>query len=299
MQHRISLNQLNAFAVAAEHLSFQAAAEELYVTASAVSHQIRSLEDILGYKLFDRLDKRVRLTAAGERLFLDIRMPIKQIHEAGRKALRGVDDNKLALSVAPVFATGWLLPRLKDFYSCYPDISLSLVATSDYADFNKDPFDASIRLGNGEWEGMNSIHLIGKEMVAVSSPSLLKQTKGMLTPAEVVKFPLVLNASMPNIWKEWILAAGAELPPREQFMLQVESSAQAVEVVQSGESIGLVDRHFFQQDIASGRLAIVCEHVLRGDDGFYLLYPEATRHLPSFHHFKDWLCESLKHKGSE
>ena len=144
MRARLSFQNLNTFATAAEVLSFQEAAELLHVTPSAVSHQIRSLEASLGYPLFERLDKRVRLTNRGRQLFLEIREPLKQLHQASRNALHGSEDNALALSVAPVFATRWLLPRLKNFRARYPEISLSVIAAAGLVDFRSDPFDAAI-----------------------------------------------------------------------------------------------------------------------------------------------------------
>ena len=170
MQSRLPLNSLNTFAAAAEKLSFQAAAEVLFVTPSAVSHQIRHLEELLGYKLFERLDKRVRLTTQGERLFNDIRLPIGQLHEAARRAQRGVDDSTLAISVAPMLATGWLLPRLKDFYQLNSDINLSVVAATEVVDFSSDPFDASIRMGRGGWSNVKAVHLFGSEQLLFADP---------------------------------------------------------------------------------------------------------------------------------
>ncbi len=293
MQQRLPLNNLNAFAAAAEHLSFQEAAEALHVTPSAVSHQIRNLENILGYRLFDRLDKGVRLTPQGKRLFVDIEIPMRQLHEASRKALRGLEDNTLALSVAPVFATGWLLPRLKDFYASYPDIRLSVVASAEFADFSSDPFDASIRMGAGEWENTTSIRLINKELMAVCHPALIKQSGGLLTPDQVAEYPLILNTVMPGTWEEWFQSAGLDMPTADGSRLQVQSTALAIEALQSAESIALVDWHFIQQDIESGRLSIACEHVLQSGDGYFLTYPESADSLPSLHCFRDWLFVQL------
>ena len=293
MQHRLPLNNLNAFAAAAEHLSFQKAAEVLYVTPSAVSHQIRNLEKILGYKLFDRLDRGVSLTPHGKRLFADIAAPMQQLYEASRKALRGLDDNTLALSVAPVFATGWLLQRLKDFYATYPDISLSVVASAEFADFSSDQFDASIRMGAGEWESTKSIRLIDRELVAVCHPALLKQSKELLTPAQVAEYPLILNTVMPDTWNEWFQSAGMCMPPGDGSRLQVQSTALAIEAVQSGESIALVDWRFIQEHIESGRLSIASEHLLKNNEGYFLTFPEMAESLSSLICFRDWLFAQL------
>lgn len=294
MQNRLPLNNLNTFAAAAEHLSFQEAAEVLYVTPSAVSHQIRNLEKILDYKLFDRLDKGVRLTPQGERLFADIKIPIRQLHEASRKALRGQEDNTLALSVAPFFATSWLLPRLNDFYTVHPDIRLSVVASADITDFSSTPFDASIRMGTGEWENITAIPLFNNELVAVCHPSLLNKREALLTPQEIAQYPLILNSMIPGIWQQWFQSAGLNIPPDKGNSFQVQGFAQVVEAVQSGESIGIVDRHFIRQDIKSGRLAIASEYVLQGNEGYFLTYPKSVSPLPSLQSFQNWLCRRIE-----
>ena len=289
MQNKLPLNNLNAFAVAAEHLSFQKAAEFLYVTPSAVSHQVRNLEQILGYKLFDRLDKKVRLTPPGKRLFDDIKMPIRQLQEASRKALRGMENNTLALSVAPVFATGWLLPRLRDFYASYHDINLSVIAMSEMVDFNQDPFDASIRMGKGDWDNTASYHLFNREIVAVCHPSMLTANKALFTTLELTSYSLIHNSSMPSLWEEWFQSAGIDVAVDHESKLQVQNSAQVIEVLQSGGAIGLIDRNFIDSDIQSNRLAVACEHVFQDKEGYFLTAPKSSHSLQSFQCFKEWL----------
>lgn len=293
MQNRLPLNSLNSFAHAAEHLSFHKAAEALYVTPSAVSHQIRNLEKILGYKLFDRSDKIVKLTLQGEKLFADIRAPIKQLQEAGWKAKRGLKDNTLALSVAPIFATGWLLPRLNDFYSSHPEINLSVIATTALVDFESDPFDAAIRMGKGNWDKTTTVRLFNKEIVAVCHPSFLAANSGSFAASQLSKLPVIQNSAMPGLWKEWSDSAGIEAPVESNIKFQAQGSSQVVEALQSGESIGLIDRNFIQNDIESGRLAIACEHVLYGTDGYFLTTPESSEQLISFKRFKKWIFKQL------
>jgi len=293
MQNRLPLNNLNTFAFAAEYLSFQKAAEALYVTPSAVSHQVRNLEQILGYKLFDRLDKKVRLTLQGERLFIDIRLPIKEIHEASRKATRSPEDSCLALSVAPIIATGWLLPRLKDFHQNYPDINLSVIATSDMANFTTDSFDASIRMGKGTWPDLASYFLFKSEIVAVCHPDLLNTNGRLFTIRELNDYSFIHNSSMPKIWQRWLHSADTEIPTGNVSKLQVQNSAQVVEVLQSADAIGLIDRNLIKNDIKSGRLALACEHVLKGEEGYFLTAPKSAESLVSFQSFKSWLESQL------
>jgi len=294
MKNRLPLNNLYTFAFAAEQLSFQKAAEELYVTPSAVSHQIRNLEEVLGYKLFSRSDKGVSLTLQGEKLFADIRLPIKQLQEANRAALHGFQENTLSLSIAPIFATRWLLPRLKDFYNRYPEIKLTVIATPNLVDFDSDPFDAAIRMGKGSWDQTTSYRLFNKEIVAVCHPALIKPNGKLFTPNEIHEFQLIQNSAMPSIWDEWFESAGIKVPPTGSRKFQAQNSSQVIEALQSGDSIGLIDRNFIKKDIESGRLALACDFVLLGKDGYFLTAPKPAEILPSFLSFKDWIFTQLR-----
>ena len=293
MQNTLPLNNLNTFVAAANHLSFQKAAESLFVTPSAVSHQVRNLENILGYKLFERLDKQVKLTSQGERLFNEINAPMSQIHDASRKALRGLGENTLALSVAPVFATGWLLPRLKDFYSAHPEINLSMVATSDIVDLLTDAFDASIRFGTGNWQGLATHHLFNSEMVVVCSQQMIANNKGMFTAKEISEMTLVHNTTVPKLWTEWFQQVGITMPEINSANIHVQGSAHIIETLQAGDSVGIIDRNFIEHDIKSGRLAIASEHILENSSGYYLAYPHSLEGLPSLTVFKEWLNTQL------
>ena len=299
MHSPLPLNNLNTFAAAAEHSSFQDAAKVLFVTPSAVSHQVRNLERILGYPLFHRLDKGVRLTLRGEQLFADICLPLRQLHQAGSKALRGVADNSLALSVAPAFATGWLLPRLGDFRELFSEINLTVIATTELIDFGSDPFDAAIRMGSGHWEKTSAQRLFNSEMVAVCHPRLLGQSGECLSVDEVLRANRVQNASAPYQWRDWFRSAGIESTGTLDSRLEVQGSAQVVEAIQSGECIGLVDRNFIRNDVESGRLVMACDHVMDEGEGYFLVYPQVAQQLHSLQCFRDWLATQLPTLNTE
>ena len=293
MQAKLPFNNLNAFGAAAATLSFQGAAELLHVTPSAVSHQIRKLESILGYKLFERLDKSVRLTVRGERLYLDIRSPLRQLHEASRNALRVTEDNTLALSVAPVFATRWLLPRLKGFYKSHPEINLSVVATTSMVNFRTDPFDAAIRMGNGSWPDTRSDLLFTRRIVAVCHPRLRAANGGSLSPKQLIEQALIHNSSMKGLWREWFRSAGVTIPAKLAG-LEVQNSAQVLEAIASSDAIGLIDLSFIGTDLdVGGQLALACDHVLSGDDGYFLTCPEPVRNLSSLRAFAHWIFSQV------
>lgn len=297
MRTRLSLQNLNTFATAAHAMSFQDAAEVLGVTPSAVSHQIRNLESLLGYPLFERLDKRIRLTDRGNRLYLEIREPLRQIHQASRSALRGSDDNALALSVAPVFATRWLLPRLKDFRACSPEINLSVIATVSLVDFHTDPFDAAIRMGGGNWPETVSRRLFDKRIVAVCHPNLVARNGGPFAIEQLADQALIHNASMDGLWQEWLASAGIA-PTGPLAGVEVQDSAQVLEAINAQEAIGLVDLSFIGDDLQDGRLVLACDHILAGDDGYFLTYPETVRERGALQAFEQWILSQLSADGA-
>jgi len=292
MRARLSFQNINTFAVAAQALSFQGAAVVLHVTPSAVSHQIRNLESLLGYPLFERLDKRVRLTSRGRQLYLEVREPLMQLHQASRNALRGTEDNTLALSVAPVFATRWLLPRLKEFRACHPEINLSVIATTTLVDFRSDPFDAAIRMGGGDWPDTVSKRLFGRRMVAVCHPDLVERNGGTFEVKRIADQRLIHNTSMSGLWEEWLDSAGCVVSGALTGV-EVQSSAQVLEAVNAGDAIGLVDLSFIGDDIEQGRLVLACEHVLSGDDGYFLTYPEMMGERTSLQLFGKWIASRV------
>jgi len=292
MQFKLPLNNLNTFAAAAEFCSFQIAAEHLHVSPSAVSHQIRNLEQLVGYKLFERLDKRVRLTLRGERLFADVRLPFKELHQAADKALRQHQSNCLSLSVAPAFATRWLLPRLDGFYASHPDVNLSLTATTDMVNFRSDAIDAAIRLGSGQWPATESKKLFDMELVAICQPALIKENGGLFSLENLAQQALVHNSSLTDIWKSWFESAGLSLAGSVGGVY-VQNSAQSLEAIQTGERICLIDRPLVTEDLNAGRLALAHTHSYSGGLGYYLVCAADALPNPALQTFNQWLLSQL------
>lgn len=298
MQPRLPLNHLNTLAAAAELLSFQQAAERLHVSPSAVSHQIRHLEKLLSYKLFDRLDKRVRLTRRGEQLFAEIQEPLRRLREASQRALQPQNSNALALSAAPAFATRWLLPRMRDFQAGHPEITLSVFATTEITDFRKDPFDAAIRLGPGKWEGTRSHRLMPQRLVAVCRPQLLKQASGSLTLEQIMELPRIHYAALPQQWSHWLASAGVtgKIPAGG---LEVQNSSQALEAVQTSNAIALVDLGTIDRELASGRIVLASPHILEDDDSYHLVWPPRSEGSPGLLALQQWLDQEIAAANSE
>lgn len=288
MRPRLPLSNLNTFAAAAEHLSFQAAAKHLHVTPSAVSHQVRNLEALLGYALFDRIDKGVRLTARGRELFDEIYEPLRHLQEAAEAALRAQDDHTLTVSAAPVFATRWLIPRLASYRREHPNISLSVIATTDLLEFRANNIDCAIRIGSGEWPNASTELLFRPKIAAVCAPTLLEGRDSLFDAEELCAQKRVENLGMPDLWDQWFASAGLQAP-KQKAALQVQSAAQVLESLQADECVGLFDRNLIKPETDNEQITFACSHIFEEGDGYYFVLPTDRDVSPTKKHFRDWL----------
>ncbi len=293
-----SLNALRAFWAASKHRSFAEAAEELHVTASAVSLQIRQLEDELELKLFERTPKGLILTGEGAKLlpginqaFENLRSSIAALDEAAQSEAR------LAISVAPSFAAKWLLPRLGGFLERHPEIEVDVKASIELADFADEEVDLAIRYGAGAYPGLSVELLLRDIMFPVCSPELLMR-HGQRDPANVFREAPLLHdvsadrdSSVPS-WKMWLKAAGlSEVDWRKGP--RFNQTAMALDAALSGLGIALAPAVLIDADLAAGRLVRLASDELRGDFAYYLVHPHDKASLPSLQQFKTWLRGSL------
>ena len=168
-----SLNGLRAFEAAARHLSFTQAASELNVTQTAISHQIRRLEDELGIRLFVRKNRALALTPEAREYLPGIRAAFNDLRLATDRLLRKDDSNVLTVSTLASLAAKWLLPRLSAFQEAHPEIDVRITTSTGLVDFNNGDVDAAIRYGRGHWPHARSEWLMADEMFPVCSPTLL------------------------------------------------------------------------------------------------------------------------------
>ena len=152
-----SLNGLRAFEAAARHLSFTNAAQELNVTQTAISHQIRRLEEELGLRLFERKNRSLVLTPKAAEYLPGIRAAFQDLRFATDRLLRKDDDKVLTISLMTSLATKWLLPRLSSFQEQHPDIDVRITTSSELVDFRRGDVDAAIRYGRGHWKDLRAI----------------------------------------------------------------------------------------------------------------------------------------------
>lgn len=167
----LPLNALCTFEVAARHLSYSRAAEELCVTHSAVSHQIRNLEENLGAELFRRSGRAMVLTNTGERLYANVREGLGRVRQGVDELRSKARRRVLTIGVLPGFAVRWLIPRLPGFSKTHPDMVVDLRASMTLTDFSREEVDLAIRFGPGRWPGLNAEKLLDEQLIPVCSPS--------------------------------------------------------------------------------------------------------------------------------
>ncbi len=201
------LNAVKAFEAAARHLSFTRAAEELFVTQAAVSHQIKALEDFLGLKLFRRKNRSLLLTEEGQSYFLDIKDIFTQLSDATDRLLARSAVGSLTVSMSPSFAIQWLVPRLAKFSEKNPDIDVRIKAVDAEFSALSDDVDVAIYYGQGNWPGLRADKLRNEVLIPVCSPMLLNGPKPLEKPADL-KYHTLLHDMSRHDWQAWFRQCG-------------------------------------------------------------------------------------------
>lgn len=286
------IGALVAFECAARHESFSRAAEELHLTQGAISRQIRALEDIVGVALFERIRQRVVLSEAGRAYLGDVRRSLGELGDATHRVMgftgtRGVLD----LAVLPTFGTRWLVPRLPRFLAHHPDVTVNIAARIAPFDFASDPFDAAIHVGQPVWAGGVLEHLMDEEVVPVAPLSWL--AAGERTPAALAARPLLHQSTRPTAWADWFAAQGVTTeaawrgPRFDQFSMVSEAAA-------AGLGAALVPRFLVEEELASGRLAVLFPEPLRTKSAYYLVHPASKGRSALLRAFGEWLAEEAR-----
>lgn len=287
------LNALRAFEAAGRHLSITKAAQELHVTAAAVSHQVKALEDYLNVKLFRRVGNVLFLTDAGQACLPGLRDGFAGLERA-MEALRHHDlRGPLFLSVAPVFASKWLIPRLADFHAAHPDIDVRISATLELADFERDGIDAAVRVGRGRYPGLVAHRLFGESVIPMCSPALASGDPPLRGPADL-RHHVLLHFDWPGReqvvpdWAVWLRSMGVHGvdPGRGPRFAHADYAIQAAI---EGAGVVLGWRSLAQADLDAGRLTTPFDLALPMDVAFYLVYPEAAAARAKLAAFRDWL----------
>jgi LysR family glycine cleavage system transcriptional activator len=288
-KHLPSLNQLRAFEATARHLSFSAAAEELFVTHAAVSHQVKALEDFLQTRLFDRMTRSIKLTDEAHDYYQDAKKALDIIEIATSRFFENRVSGALKISAAPSFATRWLLPRLNQFKALYPDIEVQLIPSIEVSDFQKSDLDIAIRHGKGRWPGVKSIKLFDELLVPVASPDYF----GGLDLAEVLSHTLLSASPRKKEWPEWINNQFGK-SDRKLDLVFFPTQALALDAAVSGTGIALADKHLIASDVLENRLIILHDKSIWNILGFYVSFRKGPVVEAKVKVFCEWITTQIK-----
>lgn len=281
------LNALKAFETAARHLSFTKAAEELFVTQAAISHQIKALEDHLGLKLFMRKNRSLLLTEEGQSYFLDIKEIFLQLHEATEKLLARGEKGTLTVSLQPSFAIQWLVPRLSLFSEQHSDIDVRIRAVDSQEGSLTDDVDVAIYYGRGSWRNLHADKLHTEYLLPVCSPMLLNRAKPLNEPADL-RFHTLLHDTTRDAWKAWFTSQGFKHFNVNQGPI-FSHSAMVLQAAIHGQGVALAHNVLAQPDINSGRLIVPFNHVLQTKDAHYLVCRDSQAELGKIAAFRHWM----------
>jgi LysR family transcriptional regulator, glycine cleavage system transcriptional activator len=292
-----SLNGLRAFEAAARHLSFTLAASELNVTQTAISHQIRRLEEELGIRLFIRKNRALALTPQARDYLPGVRAAFNDLRLATDRLLRKDDDKVLTVSTLASLAAKWLLPRLTAFQEAHPGLDVRITTSTALVDFKSGDVDAAIRYGRGHWPGVRADWLMADEVFPVCSPALLSG-KRPLRVAEDLRDHVLLHTSANNDdWRQWLTAAGLPSDISKQPGITFDLALMTVQAAIDGIGVAMGRTSYVQDDIAKGRLVVPFNIALPADAGFYLVSPEGAAEPPKLKAFRQWLIASAKAKA--
>jgi LysR family glycine cleavage system transcriptional activator len=295
-----SLNGLRAFEAAARHLSFTQAASELNVTQTAISHQIKRLEEELGVRLFVRQNRALSLTPEARDYLPGIRAAFNDLRLATDRLLRKDGDHVLTVSTLASLAAKWLLPRLSAFQEAHPGIDVRITTSTNLIDFQRDNVDAAIRYGRGQWQGVRADWLMADEMFPVCSPALLRAAKPLKRPEDLRDHVLLHTSNVyTDDWRLWLTAAGlpADLP--NQPGITFDLIFMTVQAAIDGIGVAMGRTSYVQDDINKGRLVVPFKIALPTDAGFYLVSPQARTDSPKLAAFRQWLGASAQNKSQD
>ena len=283
----IPLNALRTFEAVASHLSFARGAQALNVTPAAVSTQIRALEQRLNQPLFHRHGRQISLTEAGLKLLPGVQRGLAELRQAIEVISQDGLEGSLNLSMMPSFLQKWLMPRLPEFYSAYPDLDLMINVDNTLVDFNQTDMNAAVRLGDGDWPGLKSVKLMDDWILPVCSNRLLKKTGPITSMEDLQKHDLLFAPS--DVWNPWFRKFGKS--SRNSRWSLLNDSISILMAAEQGEGIALTRWSLASREIEARRLVRPIDTVVKADWSHYFVAPPHYFDLPKVAAFRDWLLD--------
>ncbi len=288
----ISLRGLRTFCVAAEHESFRDAADLLFITASAVSHQIKNLETELGKKLFERGSRNITLTADGELLYNDVRPLIRQLDEVAIQHSVHQARSTLRISVQPFFASELFVPKLIEFRELHPELDIVVDTSDESAEKHPGNADASIRVFRSPPAGLVNDELFPLRLIPAGSPQFYDTVK-VRSNKIVSNFPIVVHESRPRAWKQWERVSGIRLP-RATDVVRLDSMIAVARAAERSLGAALVPTQLSRRWFSSASLVPLFDNELVTPDRYYFVCNEAAKGQKNVQILRDWVLQNFR-----
>lgn len=288
---KISLRGLRTFCAAARYESFRTAGEELFITASAISHQIKSLEEELGEQLFDRTSRDLSLTETGRSLYEDVSPLIEQLDTVVARYKKGAARTSIRISVQPFFASEYFVPRLSEFTAEHPDISIQVGTSDESAEKHPSDADLSIRLFRSPPSNMPSHLLFPLRMVPAASPEFKKEMR-IKNRRILSDFPVVVHESHPKAWAQWASASGIQLPENIKA-IHLDSMIAVVRAAQRGIGAALVPVPIGNLWFEEGSIVRLFRKELVADVSYFLVCTADRAEDESVLRLRDWILQNF------
>lgn len=292
---RAPLHALTGFVAAARFGNLSRAAESLNLTVSALSHQMRALEERLGRPLLARNARGVSLTAEGQRLLDRIAPHLDAITDA-LQPFAARRENVLSVSVTPTMASAWLVPRLGGFLAAHPQVEINLRSSAALVDFVRDTdVDAALRIGQGKWPGVHAEHLFDEWLAPVASPALIERMGGRIDAVPLQQWPLLGDPDPDTQWRNWFKRHGGSEPARYVASFDDSETLHRAALEGVGVALGRLTRLRLLLD--SGQLVQLSQARLKTNYAHYLVYPARSQEHAGVQAFRDWLRgEAAEHE---
>lgn len=288
------LDFFRGFESAARHLSFTKAAEELFLTQSAISRQIQALEERLGVKLFTRGRRGLTLTDAGQEMYRAADIALRTLREAAERITPGGVQKMVTVTSSMAFCSLWLIPRLSLFRQTHPAVDVRIAANNDVLDLDRERIDLAIRYCPVAKAPTGSTRMFGEEIAPVCSPVLVQDAAHPLTSAADLRHHTLLHfddadGSIPWLaWSVWLEAAGLSgLKPAGS--LRFSHYHQVISAALSGQGVALGRRQLLTTALADGTLVTPFASGMATDRAYFIVRTAATRGRSEVDDFVAWL----------
>ena len=292
------LNSLRAFEAAARHMSFARAADELNVTAAALSHQIKTLEEFLGTKLFVRKTRAIELTAAGAAIYPGLHAAFGHIRQALAVLETLNTDSVLVVSSPPGFTAKWLAPRIYRFLTAHPEIDARIASNQARANFTTDGVDVAIRNSLGPPSGLYHEKLDDVCQIVVASPAYVEKHGPFDSPRDLARATLIHDNSLGGItglpvWDDWFREYG-EGVTGGAYGIRFSSADHSIDAAEEGAGVLLATELIVADDLKKGRLVKLFDITMPTRRSMYFVCPVGRENVSKIKSFREWLQQEIK-----